>query len=82
MWLLTDLRDGPQQGAVGEFMHAGNTNFDWGPSLTAVIDDIARCVETGRSFRYFTSRVVEGRLDWNIIVEPQGESGPIPHHRP
>ena len=29
--LVIDLRDGPQQGAIGEFMHAGNTNFDWVP---------------------------------------------------
>ena len=80
--LVIDLRHDPQQGAVGEFMHEGNTNFDWGPSLTAVIDDIARSVETGTPFRYFTPRVVDGRLDWNIIVEPQYESGPTPDRRP
>lgn len=64
--LVIDLRDGPHQGAVGEFMHEGNTNFDWGPSLAAVIHDMAESVETGAPFRYFQPRVAGGRLDWHV----------------
>ena len=69
--LVIDLRDGPQQGAVGEFMHEGNTTFDWGPSLAAVIADVAGCVEAGLPFKYFHPRVIEERLDWEVIPPQQ-----------
>ena len=69
--LVIDLRDGLQQGAVGEFMHESNTNFDWGPSLAAVIADVAGCVEAGVPFKYFQPQVTDGRLDWEVIVPPQ-----------
>lgn len=69
--LVIDLRDGPQQGAVGEFMHEGNTIFDWGPSLAAVIAEVAGSIEAGVPFKYFQPRIAEGRLDWEVIVSPQ-----------
>ena len=69
--LVIDLRDGPQHGAVGEFMHEGNTNFDWGPSLAAVIAGVAKCAEAGTPFKYFQPQVTEGRLDWEVIPPQQ-----------
>lgn len=67
--LAIDMRDGPRRGWVGEFTHEGNTNFDWGPSLSAVIEQIAACVRTNSDFKYFRPHVVDGYLDWEIIVE-------------
>jgi cell wall assembly regulator SMI1 len=68
--LAIDLRDGPDRGAIGEFMHESNTNFDWGPSLAAVIDTVAVSVETGTNFKYFHPQVVHGCLNWDVIISP------------
>lgn len=76
--MLDDILRGMDQDMVGWWWHPDWIPFAWGPSLTAVIDDIAQSVETGTPFRYFAPRVIDGRLDWNIIVDPPGESGLTP----
>jgi len=66
--LAIDLRPGPGYGAVGEFRHDGFTEFDWGPSLAAVIDRVADCLENGVDFKYFRPVVEDGCLGWDVVV--------------
>jgi cell wall assembly regulator SMI1 len=66
--LAIDLRLGASSDAVGEFMHEGFTQFDWGPSLAAVLGQIANCLEADTDFKYFRPVVENGCLDWNVIL--------------
>lgn len=50
-------------------MHETNTSFDWAPSLEAFVADLAVALEEQRDYRCFRPQVVDGRLDWDVLVE-------------
>ena len=66
--LVIDQRQGPGQGPVGQFDHEGTTAFDWAGSLTEFVATIADAVEHQTDFKYFRPTVVDGRLEWEIVL--------------
>lgn len=66
--LAIDQRPGPEQGRVGEFMHEGGTSFDMAPSLRDFIARMADCLETGADFLHYRPVVIDGRLEWEVVV--------------
>ena len=68
--LAIDLRAGPGRGAVGESYNDSGTTFDWGPCLAAVIERFAVSVETGSGFGHYWPQVVDGCLEWDVVVSP------------
>jgi cell wall assembly regulator SMI1 len=67
--MAIDQRPGPGQGAVGEFMHEGSTEFTMGASLSDYIAKVADSIETGTDFLYFRPFVEDGGLDWDVTAE-------------
>lgn len=67
--MAIDQRPGPGQGAVGEFMHEGGTEFTMGASLGEYVAKVADSMENGTDFLYFRPFVEDGSLDWDVIVE-------------
>jgi len=68
--MAIDQRSGPEQGAVGEFMHEDSTEFTMGTSLGDYIATLADSIENGTDFLYYRPFVNDGALDWKVIVEP------------
>lgn len=72
--MAIDQRPGPGQGAVGEFMHEGDTEFIMGASLGEYVAKVADSIENGTDFLHFRPFVNDGVLDWDVITgEDQGE---------
>ena len=65
--LAIDLRSGPEQGAVGEFMHEGDTEFTMAPSLGAFMTQVADCLENETNFSYFRPVIEDGELGWDVL---------------
>lgn len=65
--LVVDQREGPGQGRVGQFRHDDHTEFDLGTRLTDYITSVANALERQQDFRYYRPRVVDERLDWDIV---------------
>lgn len=64
--MVIDQRPGPGQGAVGEFMHEGFTEFTMGMSLSEYVANIADSVENGTDFLYFRPLAEDGGLGWGV----------------
>lgn len=67
--MAIDQRPGPGQGAIGEFMHEGSTEFTMGASLGEYVANVADSIENGTDFLYFRPLVEDGGLDWDVIIE-------------
>jgi cell wall assembly regulator SMI1 len=65
--MAIDQRPGPGQGAVGEFMHEGSTEFTLAASLSEYIARMADSIENGTNFLYFRPLVEDGALDWDVV---------------
>ena len=65
--MAIDQRPGPGQGAVGEFMHEGSTEFTMATSLSEYVATVADSIENGTHFLYFRPFVEGGVLDWDVI---------------
>jgi hypothetical protein len=65
--LVLDLRSGPLSGCVTPYMRedVDNRGPGW-PSLDALLDDIADCLETAQSMGRWRPFVSDGWLDWAI----------------
>jgi cell wall assembly regulator SMI1 len=70
-WMLfVDTRPGPRSGCVTAFRRE-DTDLDgprW-PSLAALVEDVAGCLEDGRPTGYWRPVVTDGLLDWEIVVD-------------
>jgi cell wall assembly regulator SMI1 len=64
--MAIDQRSGPGRGAVGEFMHEGNTEFTMAASLSEYVAKVADSIENGTDFLYFRPLVEDGALDWDV----------------
>jgi cell wall assembly regulator SMI1 len=67
--LIVDLREGPERGRAGEFMHEDSARFDRWASFGALLAETADLLEGRRTNDGAVPRAASGRLVWGR-VEP------------
>jgi cell wall assembly regulator SMI1 len=65
--LAVDQRQGPGQGAVGEFMNEDQTGFTLAPSIERFLSMMADSLDKATDFLYYRPFVNSGHLDWKTV---------------
>ncbi len=66
--MVIDQHPGPDQGAVGEYMHEGGTEFTLGVSLGDYLAQLVDSIEHGTDFHIYRPCLVDGGLEWDVIT--------------